>query len=428
MDKPNYLPEVKAHYESLPYPPVDPQDEHKRLARTWLDELPMMNHYCFGGRQQFRRGFRVLVAGGGTGDATIFLAEQLRHTDARVVHLDLSGASIRIARERAAIRKLSNIEWIEDSLLNLPTLGLDRFDYINCSGVLHHLADPDAGLRALESVLKEDGAIALMVYGAVGRTGVYHMQDLLRLANRGCGEAEKIAQAKEVLAGLPPSNWYRLAGDLYKDDDTDAGIYDMLLHSQDRAYTVPQLYAWLADQHGFRITFSDVHRGRFPYLPEITLPMTAPHIRARLAGMAERERHAMSELLIGDLIRHLCYLTRTPQAQAPYGDVDFIPYFFHEPLSAQGLAGMFAAKDKPTILRHEFLGMTAAVDAGRYSGRIFGFIDGRRTFGEIFDLVRAHPAHKAAPPTNAELFADFKASFDLLNAIERILLRHVSCR
>ncbi|MGZ3183601.1 MAG: class I SAM-dependent methyltransferase [Telluria sp.] len=423
MQSPNYLPEVKAHYEHLPYPPVDPKDEHKRLARTWLEDLPMLTHYCFGGRARYEHGFRALVAGGGTGDATIFLAEQLRHTDARIVHLDLSSASIAIARERAAIRKLDNIDWIEDSLLNLPRLGLGQFDYINCSGVLHHLEDPDAGLRALLGVLKEDGAMGLMLYGAIGRTGVYHMQDMLRLANGGCGEAEKIAQAREVLRNLPRSNWYRLAGDLYNDNDTDAGIYDSLLHSRDRAYTVPQLYEWLTDRHGLRLTFSDVHRGRFPYLPELTLPLDARRLRERLPSMPERDRHAMSELLVGDLTRHLFYLTRSAAATAPYGDVDYVPFFFHENLSATGLAGMFAAKDKPTILQHQFLGLTAAVDAGRYSGHIFGFIDGQRSFRQIFDLVRAHPANRAAPPDDATLFADFKASFDLLNAIERLLLR-----
>jgi ubiquinone/menaquinone biosynthesis C-methylase UbiE len=423
MHTPNYLPEVKAHYEHLPYPPVDPRDEHKRLARTWLEDLPMLTHYCFGGRARYDRRFRALVAGGGTGDATIFLAEQLRDTGARAVHLDLSSASIAIARERAAIRKLANIDWIEASLLDLPRLGLEKFDYINCSGVLHHLEDPDAGLRALVSVLKDDGAMGVMLYGAVGRTGVYHMQNLLRYANQGCAEAEKIAQARELLHGLPESNWYRKAGDLYNDKDTDAGIYDSLLHSRDRAYTVPELYAWLEDQHGFRITFSDVHRGRFPYQPELTLPLEATQLRARLPAMAARDRQAMSELLVGDLTRHLFYLTRVPAATAPYGDVDYVPFFFHENLSAAGLAGMFAAKDKPTILRHQFLGLTAAVDAGRYSGHIFGFIDGQRSFRQIFDLVRAHPANRTAPPDDATLFADFKASFDLLNAIERLLLR-----
>ena len=37
--------------------------------------LPLLNHYGFAGRQSFQNGFRALVAGGGTGDATIFLAD-----------------------------------------------------------------------------------------------------------------------------------------------------------------------------------------------------------------------------------------------------------------------------------------------------------------------------------------------------------------
>ena len=139
---------VQAQYEALPYPARDPADETKRLARTWLDDLPMLNHYGFAGRRSFQKGFRVLVAGGGTGDGTIFLAEQLRNSDAEVVHLDFSSASLEIARRRAEVRGLTNIRWIHDSLLNLPRLGLGKFDYINCAGVLHHLADPDEGLRA----------------------------------------------------------------------------------------------------------------------------------------------------------------------------------------------------------------------------------------------------------------------------------------
>lgn len=426
MNNQNYLPGVKAQYEHLPYPPCDPKDEYKRLQRTWLEDLPMMNHYCFQGRETFGKGFRVLVAGGGTGDATIFLAEQLRGTDAQIVHLDLSSASIAIAKERAAIRKLANIQWVQDSILNLPSLGLGEFDYINCVGVLHHLADPDAGLCALKGALRERGAIALMVYGAIGRTGVYHMQELLRLANQGCVEAEKIAQAKEVLAALPPGNWYGLAGNLYNDKDTDAGIYDSLLHSQDRAYTVPQLYEWLADGHGFTIELSDVGRGRFPYLPQFTLGLEASRMRARLAHMDERARYAMSELLMGDITRHLMYLTRGPQAKAPYADAEYVPFYFHEPLDPRALETMFAPKDGLTLLRHPHLGMTAAVDAGRYSGKILRHIDGQRSFGQIFDLVRADPAVRPQSPDNATLFADFKPVYELLNAIERILLRHVS--
>ncbi len=163
----DHLPEVREQYERLPYPPCDPEDDNRRLVTTWLDDLPMVNHYCFGGAQSFARGFRVLVAGGGTGDGTIYLAEQLRATDAEIVHLDLSEASINIARRRAEIRKLENIRWVHDSLLSLPRLGLGEFDYINCVGVLHHLADPDAGLEALLSVKKPSGALGVMVYGTL---------------------------------------------------------------------------------------------------------------------------------------------------------------------------------------------------------------------------------------------------------------------
>ncbi|HCV13502.1 MAG TPA: class I SAM-dependent methyltransferase, partial [Candidatus Accumulibacter sp.] len=55
-----------------PYPPRDPEEESQRLLPTWLDSLPMINHYCFAGQQDFRNRWRVLVAGGGTGDATIY--------------------------------------------------------------------------------------------------------------------------------------------------------------------------------------------------------------------------------------------------------------------------------------------------------------------------------------------------------------------
>ena len=120
----NYLPDVRSQYEALPYPARNPQDDHQRLVRTWLEDLPMVNHYGFAGKQSFGHRFRALVAGGGTGDATIFLAEQLRHTDAQIVHLDMSQAAMTIARERARIRGLANIRWVHDSLLNLPALGL----------------------------------------------------------------------------------------------------------------------------------------------------------------------------------------------------------------------------------------------------------------------------------------------------------------
>jgi len=423
----NYLPLVREQYEALPYPACDPQDDRKRLAQTWLEDLAMINHYCFAGRQSFRNGFRALVAGGGTGDPTIFLAEQLRHHGAQVVHLDISAASIAIAQERARIRGLDNITWVHDSLLNLPALGLGRFDYISCSGVLHHLADPDLGLQALRSVLAPQGAIGLMVYGTVGRTGVYQMQALMRMVNGAETDMQrKIDTTRDLLASLPPGNWFKRGEDLHTDHRAgDAGIYDLLLHSQDRAYTVGELFDWLQDRHGMHLEFTDVQRGRAPYLPHMVLGAAPPAMAGRLRQLPRRRQYEMAELMVGNIITHSLYLTPDAGCTAPYGDAACVPFFFHEPMTGDNIARVFAAsRGQPFMLRHQHSGVSVTVSPGRYGPQILRLIDGQRSFDDIFDQFRADWQGQAAAPDNAVLFADFAPVYETLNALERLLLRH----
>lgn len=434
----NFLPEVKSQYESLPYPPCNPEDDHKRLARTWLDDLPMINHYCFRGRRSFGGRFRALVAGGGTGDATIFLAEQLRHTDAQVVHLDISEASLAIAKRRAEIRQLSNITWLHDSLLNLPQLGLDKFDYINCSGVLHHLADPDQGFKALKGVLAEGGAMGLMVYASTGRTGVYQMQSLMRMANgitagEKPSEQRKIANTRDLLDSLPSSNWFNLARHLYGDVNLgDAGVYDLLLHSQDRAYSVGELFDWLGNEadlapqgHGYHLSFSDVQRGRSPYLPHMVLGGKPPRMASELRRMPRRRQHEMAELMIGNIVTHSFYLTPDANCAAPYGDASYVPFYYHERLTGDVLARVFASNGgRPFLLQHQHSSVSITVDPGKYGARIVRLIDGQRSFDEIFNQIRASITGSATSPDNTALFADFAESYEVLNALERLLLTH----
>lgn len=182
-DSGNYLRAVRAQYEGYPYPHRDPTDERRRLFVTSLDSIAKISHFCFRGSRDLRQSSRILVAGGGTGDAIIYLAEQLRGSDSELVYVDMSAASMAVAQQRAETRGLENISWIRGSLLELADMQVGEFDYINCSGVLHHLADPSAGLEALKSVLKPDGCLGLMVYAQYGRTGIYQMQELMRLIN-----------------------------------------------------------------------------------------------------------------------------------------------------------------------------------------------------------------------------------------------------
>ena len=86
----------KSHYERS-----DREGPYNVAPDMTLENL---NHYLYRGEEDFENGFRVLIAGGGIGDTTMFLAEQLNYTNAQIVYLDFSPASMKIAQERAEIR------------------------------------------------------------------------------------------------------------------------------------------------------------------------------------------------------------------------------------------------------------------------------------------------------------------------------------
>lgn len=419
---------VRNQYEVLPYPPRDPARELETLHKTWLEDLPKINHYCFAGKNDFQHAFRVLVAGGGTGDATIYLAEQLRHTQAHIVHLDLSTASVRIAQLRAAARGLNNISWINASLLDLPGMSLEHFDYINCSGVLHHLPEPDAGLVALKSHLKPDGALGIMVYGQYGRTAIYQMQPLLRmLTEESTPVTEKIETAKAVLGSLPSTNWFARAEDLHHDHKMgDAGIYDLLLHSQDRAYTVAELFDWIEDQHGLHIHFTDVYSGRSSYLPQMFLGNGSKSLLEKISRLPLRRQYAIAELMHGRLGMHSFYATTGSKSVAPYGEVDYIPFYFLDSVTGAQMEKVFNTnknKGKTFVLRHEEAKIACQVHPGKYGPRILREIDGIKTFKMIFDIIRADTQYRFDYPTDIQLFADFRQCYEALNNVDRLFLK-----
>jgi len=188
-------------YEAYPYPARNPRDEAKRLIVGSPSHLLEIDHWVFGARRPAGQPLRALMAGGGSGDGTMMLAQQLATAGrpGTVTWLDRSAAARAVAEERAKVRGLSNVSFQSGSLLDLPALGLGQFDYIDCCGVLHHLPDPAAGLAALAGALAPGGGIGLMVYAPHGRTGVYMLQDALRLlAPPDMPPAERVEIAKRL--------------------------------------------------------------------------------------------------------------------------------------------------------------------------------------------------------------------------------------
>lgn len=406
---------VRRQYEAYPYPPRDPADEAKRLVVGSPSHLLEVDHYIFAGRRDFARPFRALIAGGGTGDATIMLAQQLAdiRADARIVYLDIAEASLSIARARALARGLTNVEFVHGSIMELPVLGLGRFDYIDSCGVLHHLEDPAAGLAALTEALADDGGMGIMVYAPLGRTGVYHVQAMLRMMAEQAATDVKLDLARRLLASLPATNW--LKRNPFVSDHTqlgDAGIHDLLLHSRDRTFSVGDV-ARLLDEAGLRpVAFIDPLR----YEPGVYLKDA--QILERVKDLPWIQRAAFAELLCGNMKTHIFYAVKA----ANRANTVAVP-------DAPGVVPLLRGLDGPAIARDvgaggrltvEMEGLKLNFGLPRLAPSMLALIDGRRTLGEIH---RGIAAEADPPPDWPAFLQQFHQLYMTLSGLSRMFLR-----
>jgi len=166
-DKQQAADEVKAFYDAHPYPP--PVDDLDGYRQRWQDEgRRRVDFHLHWPGKPYREDLTILVAGCGTSQAA---KHALRQPKASVVGIDVSATSVRHTQELKRKYKLENLEVHQLSVECVGDLGC-RFDKIVSTGVLHHLPEPEAGLRALRDVLEPDGVMHLMVYAAYGRVGL----------------------------------------------------------------------------------------------------------------------------------------------------------------------------------------------------------------------------------------------------------------
>jgi len=406
---------VQSQYESYPYPERNPEDEKKRLIAGSPSNLFELNHYVFGGARDLSKPLKALVAGGGTGDAVIMLAQHMRDAGVpgEVVHLDLSGPSQAVAKARAETRGLENIRFVTGSLLDIAEVAPGPWDYIDCCGVLHHLEDPDAGLTALAGQLAPDGGIGVMVYGEYGRTGVYHMQDMLRaIAPSGeMPDEERVAMAKRLAENLPQTSWIVRNG-LIRDHvgGGDPGVYDLFLHSRDRAYRVPDVVDFVT-QAGLRLTtFIEPYR----YDPDWLV--RDPRILKRFRDLDPIARASFAELLTGNLKKHIFYAVReaNPVSLPDTSDPRAIPHLLNQ--TAEDAAKTLPPRGMITVSAE---GLKTDMPVPALSRSIAALCDGNRSLAEI---------HGAIHEKRSDLDYDaFKRQFDelykVMNAINRMVLQ-----
>ena len=284
---------VRAFYESYPYPaPLRDLHRHRALYRNPHRRRALS--LLLWPTEKQRPDREIMIAGCGTSQAATYA---LREPDAHVTAIDISETSLSHTRELQQKYSLRNLTLHR---LAIEQVGeLDRiFDQIVCTGVLHHLPDPDAGLRSLRNVLAPDGAMQVMVYAAYGRAGIYMMQEYCRLLGVGATE-EELQNLGATIGALSADHPIAGVSRRTKDFRNPDALADALLHPQDRAYTVAQLYAWL-ERCGLSF-------GRWfeqaPYLPRCGAIARMPHA-TRLLSLSPPLQHAAVELLRGTMTKH----------------------------------------------------------------------------------------------------------------------------
>ena len=374
----NRLDAIRAFYETHPYPPAVVTLE-KRLDRYRDPRRRRAQNLLLWPLAKPRPDRTILVAGCGTSQAA---RHALMEPEARVTAIDVSESSLRHTRDLQEKHGIRNLQLHRLAIERIGELG-KTFDQIVCTGVLHHLSDPDVGLRGLRDVLARDGAMHIMVYAPYGRAGITMMQDYCRLLEIGVGE-EDLRDLGQTVQALPVD--HPIAGVLKraKDFARPDALADALLNPQDRAYSVPQLYDWL-ERCGLKF-------GRWyeqaPYLPQCGAIEDAPH-GPRLATLPPRTQYGAIELLRGTMDRHSFIGYRddreheaqpiTFQGAAWLG---FVPVRLPWTLTVKDRApaGVAAVLINPS---HTYPDLALFIDAAQE--RLLMAIDGERSVGEILD-------------------------------------------
>lgn len=366
--------DVQAQYEAFPYPERDPADEAKRLITGSPSDPRELDHYLFGGRRDWSTPLRALFAGGGTGDGLIQLAQMLKLAKRPydITYLDLSKASRKIAEARAKARGLSGITFKTGSLLDAADHG--PFDYIDCCGVLHHLPDPLAGFAALRGAIAADGGLGFMVYAPYGRSGVYPLQDAFGTLLEGLSPPARLDKAKQIFDRLPDGHPFKRNTQVVDHKQSDAGFYDLLLHSQDQAFDVARLIQTLDESDWHLSGLCDgvgYELARFAEVPD---------------GMHTHTQMALAEKLNGTIKVHVGYAaaqqTCKPATYAP----DLIP---HLRGGAPAQIAKAVAMGKPLPVSRA--GITEKIMLPKGAAPMIAAANGGRDLGTIARMANLDP-------------------------------------
>ena len=177
----------------------------------------------------------ILIAGCGTGHHSIRTAARFIHSN--ITAIDLSLPSLAYAKRKSKEFNFKDIEYLKCDVLDLKQLN-QKFDVIECLGVLHHMDDPIKGWRILTSCLKPKGLMRIGLYSEYAR------EKVIQFRKKYIYKQNKFTnkQIKEIRKELI-KNHYDKYYQIIKSQDfySFSEIRDLLFHVKEHQFTLPKI-------------------------------------------------------------------------------------------------------------------------------------------------------------------------------------------
>jgi len=255
---------VRQQYEENPYPRW--RTVNAGRARSLLSVVRQLFPHAPSLPETGSNETDILIAGCGTGQTAVQASH--RFTEPNILAVDLSRTSLAFAIRRVQEFDIRSIEFVHGDILDLGN-GERSFDFIEATGVLHHMADPLAGWRALRGLLRPGGFMKVALYSEFARRHVAAARVFVK--NGGYSATpDGIRQCRQDIFALPDVNDVRaVAGSL--DFHAMSPCRDLIFHVQERSYTLPEIAEMMEPLRlrfiGFELrdrTVQTIYRERFP--------------------------------------------------------------------------------------------------------------------------------------------------------------------
>ncbi|MDY6902335.1 MAG: class I SAM-dependent methyltransferase [Cyanobacteriota bacterium] len=234
---------IRQQFDSAPYPriPVDksPKDN---LSSLYIHNL-VTPYYLRNQKVIDTKEKIILDAGCGSGYKSLVLAEA--NPGAKIIGIDISEESIKLARQRLEFHGFDNAEFHVLGVEDLP-LSDWKFDYINCDELLYLFNDIGEALQAMKAVLKPEGIIRSNLHSSIQRVRYFQAQKIFTMMglmdenpeDLEMGIVVEIMNALKDQVKLKASTWHSN----YEGEEGKQRILMNYLFQGDKGYTITDMF------------------------------------------------------------------------------------------------------------------------------------------------------------------------------------------